>query len=80
MPPHPRRAGRFTKKCSASLHDNTVDNNPLCFYAVSGSNKRRIQTAVIEYMKKKNFITESSRNICDACLSKVKQNIEYNRL
>lgn len=72
MRPHPRRAGRFTKKCSTSIHDNTLRNDSLCFYAISGSNKRHIQTAVIEHMKNKNYVTESSRKICNVCLSKVK--------
>ena len=73
MAPHPRRASRFNKKCSASIHDNTVDNDSLCFYAISGSNKRRVQAVVIEYMKNKDYITESSRNICNVCPSKVKK-------
>lgn len=72
MEPHPQRAGRFNKKCSTSIHNNTVDNESLCFYAVSGSNKRFVQTAVIEYLKNKDYITESSRNVCNICLSKVK--------
>ena len=45
----------------------------LCFCAISGKNKWRVKAAVIEYMKKKiTYITESSRNICNVCLSKVK--------
>ena len=45
----------------------------LCFYAISGKSKCRVKAAVIEYMKKKiTYITESSRNICNVCLSKVK--------
>ena len=48
MLPHPWRAGRFNKKCSALIHDNTVENDSLCFYAVSGRNKCHVQTAVHE--------------------------------
>ena len=49
--PHSQKAGRSNKKCFASIHDNTVENDSLCFYAISGSNQRRVQTAIIEYMK-----------------------------
>lgn len=71
MPPHPWRTGRYNKTFSVSIHDNTVDNYSLCFYATSGSDKQCVLTIVVEYMKNKECILEYSRNICNVCLSKV---------
>ena len=62
---------RYNKTFSVSIHDNTVDNYSLCFYATSGSDKQCVLTIVVEYMKNKECILEYSRNICNVCLSKV---------